>query len=261
MPWTAGRDVMHVIGIDVGGTKIAGAIVTARGDLCYSLQEPTRAWEGPETLMRRLIAMAAQLRDRRPDVAAIGVASAGQIDPELGTVVYANRNLPGWTGMPIAARLHGALSLPVSVDNDVRALALAEAHWGAGMGSGVLLVAALGTGIGGAIVLDGRLFRGAGNSAGELGHIPVTASGPRCGCGNRGCLEAYAGGPRIAAAYTRVTRGEPCDLRAVAAAARNGDDRAVAVFAQAGRMLGRGLAGLANTLDPDRLVIGGGVAE
>src|SRR6185312_4961872 len=104
MPWTAGRDVMHVIGIDVGGTKIAGAVVTARGDLCYSLLEPTRAREGPETLMRRLIAMAAQLRDRRPDVAAIGVASAGQIDPELGTVVYANRNLPGWTGMPIAAR-------------------------------------------------------------------------------------------------------------------------------------------------------------
>src|SRR6185437_13492051 len=225
------------------------------------MQEPTQAWEGPEALMRRLIVMAADLRDRRPDVAAIGVASAGQIDHRHGTVVYANQNLPGWTGMQIADRLSDALSLPVSVDNDVRALALAEAHWGAGTDSRVLLVAALGTGVGGAIVLDGQLFRGVGNSAGELGHIPVTASGPRCGCGNRGCLEAYAGGPRIAAAYARATGTEVRDLRVVAGAAYNGDERALVAFAWAGRLLGRGIAGLANTLDPDRLVLGGGVAE
>lgn len=259
-PSTLGDAADLVIGIDVGGTKIAGAVVTAGGTTLNALQEPTRAREGPEALMARLIALATRLRARHPVVRAIGVASAGQIDHRTGCVIYANENLPGWTGMPIADRLCAAHALPVRVDNDVHGLALAEAHWGAGRGSTVLLVAAVGTGIGGAIVVNGRLFRGAGGSAGELGHIPVTEGGPRCACGNRGCLEAYAAGPRIAAAYARMTSGAMPDLQEVVTAARQGDRRARAAFMRAGRTLGRGLAGLANALDPDCLVVGGGVA-
>lgn len=251
----------QVIGLDVGGTKIAAAVITSQGIIREILRLPTRAQEGPDALIERLIDVSARLRERHPAVEAIGVASAGQIDHRLGTVVYANENLPGWTGMPIAERLRGALSLPVWVDNDVRSIALAEAHWGAGRGSRALLVAAIGTGVGGALVVDGQVFRGATNGAGEIGHIPVTAAGPLCACGNRGCLEVYAGGPRIAAAYARATGGAPVDLQDVAAAAYRGDLAAVAAFARAGRMAGRALAGIANTLDPDMLVIGGGVAE
>lgn len=249
-----------VIGMDVGGTKIAAAVVTPAGDILDALQEPTRAQEGPEALMARLIAMAARLRERRPEVRAIGVASAGQIDQRAGTVIYANENIPGWTGMPIAERLHAAHGLPVQVDNDVHGLALAEAHWGSGRGSRVLLVAAVGTGIGGAIVVDGRLFRGAGGSAGELGHIPVTDGGPRCGCGNQGCVEVYASGPRIAAAYAGAAGVAVPDLQQVVTAAAGGDRHALAAFEAAGQVLGRALAGIVNVLDPDCLVVGGGVA-
>lgn len=256
----AAGDDRPVIGIDVGGTKIAAAVVTPTGAILDAVQEPTRAQEGPEALMARLIALAARLRERHPQVRAIGLASAGQIDHRSGTVIYANENLPGWTGMPIAERMRPALGLPVYVDNDVHAAALGEAHWGAGRDSLVLLVAAVGTGIGGAIVLDGRLFRGAAGSAGELGHIPVTEGGPRCACGNLGCLEVYASGPRIAAAYGAAVGMAVEDLRQVVAAAEGGDPRARAVFDEAGRVLGRALAGIVNVLAPDRLVVGGGVA-
>lgn len=248
------------IGIDVGGTKIAAAVVTPTGEIREQLQVPTQAANGPEALISRLAELAIALHARYPGVSAVGVGSAGQIDHRMGIVTYANENLPGWTGMPIAARLAAALGLPIYVENDVRAMALAEAVWGAGKGSRVLLAATIGTGVGGALVLDGEVFRGAGGGAGELGHIPVTAGGPRCGCGRRGCLEAYAAGPRIAAAYARAVGRRPVDLEAVATAAAAGDALAIAAFDRAGRLLGRVLAGLANVLDPDCLVIGGGGA-
>ncbi len=249
-----------VIALDVGGTKVAGAVVDARGRLRCREQVATNAAAGPADVMATLIALAARLREACPDSGAIGVGSAGQIDHLTGCVIYANEHLPGWTGMAIGPRLQAALSLPVAVDNDVNALALAEATSGAALGRRVVIVAAVGTGIGGALVLDGQLFRGASGVAGELGHIPLMATGPRCVCGNRGCLEAYAAGPRIAAAYARATRlARPMDLPDVVTRALDGDAAARLAFAQAGERIGRALAGLVNTLNPDAIVIGGGV--
>src|SRR5439155_14950359 len=135
-----------VIALDVGGTKIAGAVVDARGTLLRRTQAPTNADAGAEVVMATLIAVAQRLRDDYPAVSAVGVGSAGQIDHATGTVIYADENLPGWTGMAIRARLEAALALPVAVDNDVNAMALAEATCGAAAGRRVVLVVAAGTG-------------------------------------------------------------------------------------------------------------------
>lgn len=249
-----------VIALDVGGTKVAGGVVDARGTLLQREQVPTNAACGPEALMATLIALATRLHAAHPGVGAIGVSSAGQIDHRTGRVIYANDHLPGWTGAEIGACLRTALGLPVAVDNDVNALALAEATHGAAAGRRVVIVVAVGTGIGGAIVLDGRLFRGVSGVAGELGHISLATGGPRCACGQRGCLEVYATGPHIAAAYARAADLHcPLGLPEVVARAANGDRAARAAFAQAGHQLGRALAGLVNTLNPDAIVVGGGV--
>ena len=252
-----------VIALDIGGTKVAGAIARADGgELAYREQTPTRAWAGPEALLATVIALARRLLARCPSVRAVGVGSAGQIDHHSGRVIYANDNLPGWTGMELGQRLGAVLGLPVYADNDVNAMALAEARRGAGAGRRVVVVVAVGTGIGGALVLDGQLFRGASGVAGELGHLPVTLRGPLCVCGKRGCLEAYASGPRIAAAYARAAGlTAPLDLPEVTARARAGDPLARAALAHAGRRIGWALAGLVNTLNPDMLIVGGGVAE
>jgi glucokinase len=250
-----------VIALDVGGTKVAAALVEADGTLRKRRQEPTRPEAGPEALIATLIRLAVALSQEAPAVQAIGVGSAGQIDFRTGRVIYANENLPGWTGMPIAERLQATLGLPTAVDNDVHAMALGEAAYGAALGYRVVIVVAVGTGIGGAVVLDGQLFRGATGVAGELGHTPLEEDGPLCACGRRACLEVYAAGPRIAAAYARAAGlHQPLDLSEVAQRARSGDQHAREAFLQAGHHLGRGLAGLVNTLNPDALIVGGGVA-
>lgn len=251
-----------VLALDVGGTKIAAAVDEGDGVLHDVIHIATPVRNGPEAIMTALIDLAQQLRRRHPSVTRIGVGSAGQIDHATGRVIYANENLPGWTGMEIARRLQAATGLPVRVDNDVNAFAVGEADRGAGRGRRVVLVVAVGTGVGGALVLDGALFRGATGVAGEIGHIAMTRRGLRCACGNRGCLETYAAGPRIAAAYARVAgHADAPDLPEVVARARAGDVAARAAFRHAGTHLGRAIAGLINTINPDAVVVGGGVAE
>ncbi len=251
-----------ILALDVGGTKIAAAVDEGTGALRDRMQIATPVQEGAEAIMAALVDLAQRLRARHPSVAAVGVGSAGQIDHTTGRVIYANENLPGWTGMDVAQRLQAALGLPVRVDNDVNAFALGEATYGAGRGRRVILAVVVGTGIGGALVFDGALFRGATGVAGEIGHIPVTREGPRCACGNRGCLETYAAGPRIAASYARAAGlEESVDLPEVVARAHMGDRAARAAFRRAGAHLGRAIAGLVNTLNPDAVVVGGGVAE
>lgn len=249
-----------VIALDLGGTKIAAAVVGGDANMRHRLQTPTPVTGGGEAIMAALIDTAQQLLALCPQARAVGVGSAGQIDHESGVVVFANENLPGWTGMNIRARLEAALSLPVVVDNDVNVAALAEAKQGAAVGKQVVLMVTIGTGIGGALVLDGRLFRGATGVAGEIGHMPLTLNGPICSCGKRGCLEAYASGPRIAAAYARAAELErPIALPEVLQLAEAGNRIARRSFLRAGIRLGQALVGLVNALNPDAVVIGGGV--
>jgi glucokinase len=191
---------------------------------------------------------------RWPGVSSVGIGVPGLYDPAAGTTRFLV-NLPGaWAGRPVAGPVGAALGLPVCLINDARAFGLAELRLGAGRGASSMVGLTLGTGVGGVIALDGRVHLGHDGTAGEIGHQTIEPDGPWCGCGNRGCLEAFARADQIAAACGTATAEE------AVARARAGDERATAGLAQVGRYLGIGIANMVSVLSPDRIVIGGGVA-
>ncbi|MEU6843850.1 ROK family protein [Streptomyces sp. NPDC046716] len=248
-----------VIGLDLGGTKIDAALVGADGTLLARHTRPTPAADGAEAVLDALAGAAAAVRDAR--ATAIGVAAAGVIDPVSGTVTSATDTIRGWAGTALAAGLAARTGLPVACDNDVRAAAGTElAAQGGPFGS--LIYAAVGTGVGGAVAVSGRMLHGARGIAGHLGHLPSPeAAGLPCTCGATGHLEAVAAGPGIAARYARVTGTPPGPLQRVAARAGRGDPDAVAAITLGARAVGRALGGLANALGPERVVVTGGVTR
>jgi glucokinase len=257
------------IGIDVGGTKIAALLVDRDGAVLAREVRPTPAEDQRATLdtmvdAARAIATA--------DVVGVGVAAAGMVDLE-GLMRYAP-NL-SWRDAPLAPFVGDALGLPALADNDGNAAAWGEFRHGAGVGSRHMLLVSVGTGIGGGLVLDGSLYRGANGFAAEIGHIVVQPGGARCGCGNRGCWELVASGSAITRqgqnAATRhphsllreLSAGDPGAVTGtmVTQAARADDTASRGIFVEVGHRLGVGIAGLVNVLDPDLVVVGGGVSE
>jgi glucokinase len=270
------------IGIDVGGTKLAGGVVDQRGRVRALTRAATPA-DDPTRLRDVVVDLVRELALVHP-VVAVGLGAAGWVDT-TGTVSFAPHL--AWRGEPLRDRVATALAgladqpgladLPVRVENDATAAAWAEHQFGAGRpGPGPLVLVTVGTGIGGGIVVGGRLLRGAHGYAGEPGHQVVVPDGHPCSCGRRGCLEQYASGQALVrfvqtgaaehpsrADRLRELVGDPAGLtgRLVTTAARSGDKLARAAFDQVGHWLGVGLADLVQLLDPEVLVIGGGVAE
>ena len=252
----------RTVGVDIGGTKIAAAIVGEDGKFAHLREIPTPNMalaivEIVEQLCAELLAASTE------PVAAIGIGTAGQVDVTKGAVTYAVNTLPNWVGVPLAATLGRQFGLPVYIDNDVNAMALGEAAFGAGQGTRSALYATIGTGIGGALILEGKLWRGVHWCAGELGHIMVEYSGGRlCNCGTYGHLEAYASGPAIARHYAeRINSVQRIDLPEIAERARGGDVIARQAIEASAAVLGAALGGLLNVFDPETLIIGGGVPE
>lgn len=279
VPATAGE----LIGVDVGGTKIAAARVAFDGALRSGVQEvPTPAHAGPaamlDAIVDLIVAVAGDGIDpaaRRPGpVAAVGIGTAGVIDAERGVVISATDAITGWTGTDVAGGVaerldaaglkgpDGALP-PVHVDNDVNAYAVGEAWIGAGAGAACTLVVAVGTGVGGAVVLDGHVHHGAHGLAGELGHMPsALAAGERCTCGRPGHLEAVAAGPQIARRFREATGAQDVtSALAVERLARSGDPDARRLYREAATALGQAIAGVVTVLDPERVIISGGLAR
>lgn len=254
------------IGVDIGGTKIAAAMVTQDGQV-FAYNEIATPATDPEAVMHTVIDLIQVILksadEKDMTIVAIGVGTAGQVDTEKGIVTYAVDTLSGWRGVKIAEELSSAFSLPIVVDNDVNAMAIAELHFGSGVGLTSTLYGAVGTGIGGALVIHGQLWRGAHWSAGELGHIPAVWNGEvMCNCGQRGHLEAYAAGPAMAQRYYNLKGLETStDLRPVVLAATQGDEMAQSVIREGAQILGTILAGLVNIFDPQALILGGGVAQ
>jgi len=260
---------VKAIGLDVGGTKIAAFRVGDGGEVEERTQQPTPA--EAEAIFDAMAALSSTLRTA--DVGAVGVGAAGIVDYASGTLRYAP-NLP-WRELPLRDRLASATGLPCLVDNDANAAAWAEYRFGAGRGSKDMLLVTVGTGIGGGIVSGGRLFRGAHGFAAEIGHVIVEPGGPLCGCGNRGCWEQVGSGRAIdrlgreaardhpEAMFVELAGGDPDAVTGpvVTRAAKQGDDLARQILAEVGRRLGEGMAGLANILDPDVVVVGGGAVE
>jgi glucokinase len=249
------------VGVDIGGTKTAAGIVTAEGAVGPLTTVATPVHAGPDAVLQAAIDAARRtLADWHGDrVTGCGIGTAGMVGPG-GIISSATDLIPGWTGTDVRGGFADALGLPVVVLNDVQAVAVGECVRGAGAGFGDVLVVAVGTGIGGALVYGGRLVTGRTGAAGSVGHLPVPAPyESRCSCGRRNHLEAFSSGPAIADRYARLS-GEPVDLPEIARRALSGDAVALEVIDQAGEVLGTALGGLVNVTDPDVVVIGGGVA-
>ncbi|HEX6501321.1 MAG TPA: ROK family protein [Micromonosporaceae bacterium] len=248
------------LGIDIGGTKTAVGVVDATGRLLAVEVAPTPARDGADAVLTRVAELAASVRAAAgAPVGAAGVGSPGVVDPRRGVVLSATDLITGWTGTPVADALSERLRLPVTVDNDVRAAGLGEARYGAGTGADSALVVSVGTGIGGALIRDGVLVPGASGVAGHLGHLPVPAAdGAICSCGRPDHLEAVSAGPALLRAAHRAGLTVADTAALVARAAT--DDVARAVLSRAATALGRALGGLVNLLDPDVVVVAGGLA-
>lgn len=257
-----------LLGIDIGGTKIAGGVMDAEtGRLVLQDRVPTLALEGGPAILKRALDLARTLLDAAatqglPTPVAIGVGAGGQIDPEAGVVVFATDVLPGWTGTPLRAAFEEAFSLSTAVDNDVNALAAGESRFGAGQDFANLIYLALGTGVGGAIITNGRLYHGARGVGSELGHLVLVPDGLPCTCGGHGCLEQYVSGPALLRHF-RAIGGDaalPDGVPLAAMARHNPESHAARAIGLTGGLLGLGLVTLVNIFGPDRILIGGGLA-
>ncbi|WP_077800787.1 ROK family protein [Streptomyces sp. JHA26] len=247
-----------VIGLDLGGTKIAAALVGASGTVLARHTLPTPATRGAGAVLDTMAEAARAVW--APGTTAVGVAAAGVIDPVSGTVTSATDTIRGWAGTALAAGLAARTGLPVACDNDVRAAAATELE---NLGAdGTLLYAAVGTGVGGAVAAAGRVLHGAAGIAGHLGHLPSPeADGLPCTCGATGHLEAVAAGPAITAHYGRLGGNRADRLQTVAERAAHGDPHATRAITVGARAAGRALGGLANALGPHRVVVAGGVTR
>jgi len=251
------------LGIDVGGTTTSAGLVTAQGRVVAGRRRPTH---GPAAgdAVPRVLALASEVaglaRPRGYRLAGVGAGVPGIVNGATGVIGGEAHNVPELGGVPLARLLRRALGVPAAVDNDVNALALGEWMWGAGRGARSLVLLALGTGVGGGIVLDGRLYRGAAGFGGELGHVPVELHGRPCVCGARGCLKAYVAGPDLSAEGSRRL-GRPVDAAELFRLAAGGDATATAVVDQALEALAAGLTIIVNGLNPDRLLLAGSIAR
>ncbi len=272
-------DTSVYAGIDIGGTTVKFGLVDASGRVIHREQRPTMAEKGPIPLMHlvtnigeRLLYFAAE---EDHDVRHLGVGTPGAVDFRTGQVVGPCPNIPGWQGMEIGRNLRERLNVPVFVDNDVNSMALAESHFGAAHGAGSVLCVTVGTGVGGAIVFGGRVWRGSSWSAGEVGHMSINFDASFKHGGIPGSIEGYCSSAAIlsrlrAHLEREMTPGfdsvlEGCldnlNIRKIFAAIRKGDDLARQVLHETAGYLGIGLAGVVNLLNPEIIVIGGGIAE
>lgn len=254
------------VAVDLGGSWIRAGWVSAQGEVGEVVQAPTPQ-EGPDAVADAVADLVGRFSPLPPG--AVGVAVPGPLSVRDG-VVFEPPNLRGWREVPLRRMLEERLHRPVVLENDANAAALGEWWRGAGRGSRHLVYVTVSTGVGGGLVLEGRLYRGAGDTAGEIGHVVVDPTGPVCSCGRRGHLEGIASGPAIARwTEEQLRAGRPSVLagrkglsaREVAEAAEAGDGLAREAFARAGRYLGWAVAGLLNLLNPEVVVLGGGVVR
>ncbi|MGH2617626.1 MAG: ROK family protein [Thermomicrobiales bacterium] len=263
------------IGIDLGGTNLKLALLDDKNQIVERTQAPTGGAQGHDAVLARMVDGIRELRAAAPrlDVAAVGIGVPGEVDMATG-VTGELPNLPGgWIDVHVGPLIAAATELPVGVINDAKAFALAEHRLGAARGADTALLVTVGTGVGGAVIAHGEVLFGVGGMAGEIGHLILQPEGPRCTCGNLGCLETLASGPAIAGeAVRRVVQGfttiisklsgNDCNLitpELVARAADAGDAEAIDILDRAGGWLGMALAGAIATLAPEVVVIGGGV--
>jgi glucokinase len=245
------------LGLDLGATNVKWAVLERAGDEWSALdrgQFPTSASDGADTVIERMGDQAERARDAWPDLSTVGIGVPGLYDATEGIVTFVPNLPPDWERRPLTGPISARLGLPVRLINDARAFGLAELRLGAGRGCDTMVGLALGTGVGGVVVVGGEVRFGHDGTGGELGHQTLLPDGPPCTCGNRGCLEAFAKADAVAAACGTATAEE------AVSSAQAGDERAVAGLTEIGRWLGIGISNLIVIFTPDRVVLGGGVS-
>lgn len=262
----------YVVGVDLGGTKIATGLLTTDGKIVERTRLDTLAETGPDAVISRIVQSVRDVQ-KGHDVLAVGVGTPGLLDSEQGVVLH-EPNLPGWTNVPLRDKLQKHLRVEVKVENDANAAAWGEYVLGAGQGTHNMVYITISTGIGSGLVLNGALFTGSTSFAGELGHTVIDPNGPPCGCGNVGCWEACASGTAIgryareavASKQTKIAElaaaeGVPVSAKHMFEAAQLGDETAQNIFDKTVHYLGLGLANTIHSYNPERIVIGGGVSN
>jgi glucokinase len=272
--------VKRYIGCDLGGTNLRAAIVDLdTGEVLFLSNTPTLAYEGHNAVMARMAESIKKLIRTSgltiADIGAIGIGVPGVLDLEKGETLFLP-NLPGtWPNVPLQRTISNLTGLPSAILNDVRSITYGEWKFGAGRGVNTVAVYAIGTGVGGGLVINGQLYLGMGGTSGELGHMVIDFNGPRCGCGNYGCLEAFASGPAIAAMgmkaivqglTTRISEFCGNDLNRVtpeliALAAESGDEIACDIYEKAGYYLGVAASSICAAVGPQRIILAGGVSR
>jgi fructokinase len=250
--------VAERIGIDLGGTKIEGVVLAGDGRELARERMPTERERGYDHIVARVAELTARLRAYAPDARRIGIGTPGSLSARDGTLK--NSNTTCLNGRPLLADLRRRLGVEVVLENDANCFALAEVHAGAARDARLAFGVILGTGVGGGIVVDGHVWTGPQHIAGEWGHHRLSDDGPACYCGQRGCVETFLSGPALERAYV-AAGGMACDASAIARRAADGESRAVAVLARYVDRFGRALANVVNVLDPDVIVLGGGVSN
>ncbi len=267
-----------VIAMDLGGTKIAAALVSPSGQVLHRERAPTVASEGPGPVIERLFVVIDSILKRADlkaaDIGGICVAAAGPIDMDKG-IVSTSPNLPGWDSVPLRNIIKDKYAVDSFLINDAKAAVLGEHQFGAGKGTNNLLCVTLGTGIGVGIIINGQLYLGKSGAAGEAGHMTIDVNGPRCACGNAGCWELFASGTAMEKeAARRLASGEISSLsrlvrsvsgaiaaEQIAEVAGKGDALALSVIAWSANYVGVGLVNLVNIFNPEMIVIGGGLSK
>lgn len=265
-----------VLAADIGGTSVSAGLVAPDGTVLAHRQVPTYAQGRGEAVLETIIGLLGAMREAAPrgaDILGVGIGAPGNVDTAAGRIGEDIQNIPELKGLPLGPLVAGRLALPVFVDNDVNALALGEFAFGAARGARNFILICIGTGVGGGIVLNGQVVRGACGYGGELGHMAVEPEGRPCFCGSRGCLKAYLSGPDLAAQarealavapaalFLALAGGDAAAIRAehLFQAAREGDAAAQAIVDRAARILGIALGNLINGLNPELILLGGGV--
>jgi glucokinase len=244
------------LAFDLGGTNLRAAIVDAAGSVLRRAAVPTDTSAGPSAVIAQIMQLSHQLGGL-DHTAAVGIAAPGPLDSEAGRI-FGIATLPGWENYPLRDVLAGYFGRPVMLENDGIAAAFGEWRFGAGRGLNHVIYVTVSTGIGGGVIADGRVLRGRYGMAGHIGHMMMSADGPRCGCGGTGCFEALASGT----AFGATARAAGFDSASAAvSAARAGDAAALALVAREAQLLGYGFASLLHLYAPQRLVIGGGVSD
>jgi len=272
------KDGLPVLAIDLGGTKIITAIISNKGQVVAKEYYPTLADEGLEAVIKRILSAIDHLLSLRnidsSQLDSISIGAAGAINSEKG-LITSSPNLPGWYDVPLRDIVKEKYRVNTFLINDASAAALGELHFGVGRGVSNLILLTIGTGIGGGIIIDGKLYSGTCGSAGEIGHMTIDINGPRCNCGNIGCFEMLASGTAIAKeAIRRISHGERSSLtemvegkienitaEKVSLAAQDGDILALEVIAKTANYLGVGMVNLVNIFNPEMIIVGGGVAN